>query len=695
MSAELSLLSPTRPSSGGSWLSPSEPTSSDSLGPGGPECKGPVGPVVPPVERFQARTVGHHPSGPVAPGAQTHDQCLMLTSALSACWVLFTFFIFGLLEPIHPCQWVTLLDDSNDMPAPKIWDKRYARETTKTGSEFYLIRRGAQGQWIGLFPDKSLKSVRLAEKKTILGTPMSGCFFSPMPKLTTSERETIRQAADEMAYQNNFPALISQFDVSASKGPKRFMAVLGSLPAMGGSVIRWTSRSRYRVGGSIAVAFVLYQILESSGAFDLLSRSITKGTKNFYEVWEKATEASESLKDLYERTADLYVGIQEIITPWKLIAWIMVAAFCGWMWLTMESSGGSENEESDHSSNASSQLDTPPVTPVQTPRGPAEPPSSPHMEILQQLAEQQKLMQQQLMDTETRVKTQDYLLKNKDDSSPPLWREEDRVLFQKMNERMDTFRQTLQEDREGIQQLLKSSASQAANAPPKEQETPTKSSTESLGSAEPPSSPRKLKTSADPTMMAKLDRMSQNVSAVFQKKYQDLEEWPEEKSYQYFPVGYRRRVAPTFLCNIYSENKRAKPWFEEWLRARQLIDCAPARELLAIGAALDVMMLDEPVENFINLVNVEIMCKKAYALTQAYSNVQKKEDWQRPQGGSGSKWTSKVQWDLAKRYDPQLRTESTFTVPEVEEEVNATLAQEVQLLKVQQKAAEVNKKTQG
>ena len=672
MTAELVVLSPPSPESG-SWAVLSESPNSESSGlggpstplvatppqekgPEGPDALGPVGPEVPP------QFVDLQFPGPPAPVARTPQPCRMLTGVLSLCLVCFNFYTFGLLEPVHPCQWSsTLASTSEEMP-PKIWDRRFARETTKMGSEFFLIRRGAQGQWIALFPDKSLKSVKLSERKTILSTPVAGCFFAPMPQLTPTERETVRQAADEMAGQGNFPEVVQPFNATENKGLKRLMATLASLPAMGGTAIRWTSRSRYRMGGVVAAGFASYQILEISGAFDALTAFTMRVTKKCYELWEKATETSESLEAAYVQIKDIYRGVQEIITPWKLVGWLFVISFGIWMWWTIDEAYPVEEETP---SNGNQKRSSPSVTSQPIPGGSAEPVNqgqTPYaMELLHQLMEQQKMMQQQLMDAETRAKTKEYLQQN------------------------------IEKDREGWQQPGVSSALTGAISPSKDQKTPLKNSSAALGSAEPASAVKKPKISADPATMERLDRMAQNVSAVFKEKHGALEVWSEAQAAQHFPVGYRQRVAPSLLSSIYAENKRAKQWFEDWLSAKQLMECPEARELIAIGAALDVMMLDDPVENFINLASVESMCKKAYGITQAYANVNNKEDWHCPAGSSKSKWKTKVQWEVAKQYDPELRKDALPPVPEVEEEVNNVLNLQAQLQKVQQKTVEATK----
>ena len=95
----------------------------------------------------------------------------------------------------------------------------------------------------------------------------------------------------------------------------------------------------------------------------------------------------------------------------------------------------------------------------------------------------------------------------------------------------------------------------------------------------------------------------------------------------HFPPGYRERLAPAFLADVYSQGPPAQEWARAWLRERELLECVEARELIAIGQALD-SMLAEKLPDLINSVGTERLCRKALGLMAVYRLVKKKADWE-------------------------------------------------------------------
>ena len=106
---------------------------------------------------------------------------------------------------------------------------------------------------------------------------------------------------------------------------------------------------------------------------------------------------------------------------------------------------------------------------------------------------------------------------------------------------------------------------------------------------------------------------------------------------------------------------------------------------------MDVLMIDEPIPEFVNAISVEKMCKKAYGIMTAYGEVRAVSDWKRPAGNS--KWTSKVNWDKAKFINPDLVQEEVLHIPGVEDEVRGVMDREAQMMKIQTKLQERSKKS--
>ena len=74
---------------------------------------------------------------------------------------------------------------------------------------------------------------------------------------------------------------------------------------------------------------------------------------------------------------------------------------------------------------------------------------------------------------------------------------------------------------------------------------------------------------------------------------------------------------------------------------------------------------------------------------QAFKNVAVKNDWLKPKSAPQG-WKSRVDWALARQYDPSLRMEGVPVVPSVEEEVRKEQEREAALLKARSKLAERN-----
>ena len=119
-------------------------------------------------------------------------------------------------------------------------------------------------------------------------------------------------------------------------------------------------------------------------------------------------------------------------------------------------------------------------------------------------------------------------------------------------------------------------------------------------------------------------------------------------------------------------------WAERWLREHGLQDNTHARELKAWMKTLDSLLFGEnPLPNFINQVSVERLAKKALAILHAFKGCQSPSDWRRPSGKDSAKWTSKVDWEAAKRIDPELASaDSGFRMRHLEDEIRKELSRE-------------------
>ena len=78
-------------------------------------------------------------------------------------------------------------------------------------------------------------------------------------------------------------------------------------------------------------------------------------------------------------------------------------------------------------------------------------------------------------------------------------------------------------------------------------------------------------------------------------------------------------------------------------------------------------------------MSFERLVRKGYALVRAYRNVNSKDDWSRPKDSKA--WKSKVDWEAARRLDPQLAEEGALRVLAAEEEVRKAMGRDAQLVK--------------
>ena len=164
----------------------------------------------------------------------------------------------------------------------------------------------------------------------------------------------------------------------------------------------------------------------------------------------------------------------------------------------------------------------------------------------------------------------------------------------------------------------------------------------------------------------------------------DKEEWG-----RVFPRGYRERVAPQFLGEVYASGKKAKEWAKVFINSREMGDFTEARELIPCMAAIDSMLLQDRAPDAINSISLEKLAKKGYAVQQGCRNVKKESDWRRPKTDNKN-WKSKVDFILWQRLDPSRLgdDEQTFLNRDVEEEVRVEMDRDAQLLKARSKLEE-------
>jgi hypothetical protein len=152
-----------------------------------------------------------------------------------------------------------------------------------------------------------------------------------------------------------------------------------------------------------------------------------------------------------------------------------------------------------------------------------------------------------------------------------------------------------------------------------------------------------------------------------------------------FAAGFRERVAPLFMAEVFSTGKTGERWARDFVRDHGLAECHPARELVASLSALDTMIMTDREKGLLNRVSVERLARKAYALARAFRLCQTEADWRRPKGKDGNSWKTKIDWESARRIDPMLGDDGLITIPSVDEEVRKEMDREASLLKARAK----------
>ena len=140
------------------------------------------------------------------------------------------------------------------------------------------------------------------------------------------------------------------------------------------------------------------------------------------------------------------------------------------------------------------------------------------------------------------------------------------------------------------------------------------------------------------------------------------------------PMGYRSRLAPTYLAQVYRSGQPASTYAANWLKTHSLEKCAPAQEMISIMEAVDDSIVQDE-RDVINSVAFEKLARRAYGLERAYEDVKCEEDWRRPEAGNAKAkgWKSKVKWDLCERYDTRGHNLRPCRVPGADSEANEAM----------------------
>ena len=193
-------------------------------------------------------------------------------------------------------------------------------------------------------------------------------------------------------------------------------------------------------------------------------------------------------------------------------------------------------------------------------------------------------------------------------------------------------------------------------------------------------------------VIEKLTRTAERPHETYLQHFTEHEEVNAEEWATYLPIGYRERVAPSWLGEVYAAGTTGKQFAKDYIRDRGVGDCNEARELIPVMAAVDSLLLYDRQPRVINSISLEKLAKKGYSIYVAYTAVERREDWKKTDK-SPKNWSSKVSEDIWKRIDPSRggADELSFTNRKLEDEIRGEVDRDANLLKAFSKLQERQK----
>ena len=600
-------------------------------------------------------------------------------------------------EPLPPGEDATDGVLPFTMPALNAWDRRYYRQSFTQGQEVALLRRILGARWLVLKPDLTIAALQLSARTTVLTTPAEGVQWLPMPILTDGQKADFVRRAGDMVQNQQCAGLDLPLYRAGRQVRQAFVAQAGlallTWPGRAARSIRWGLRSRTRFLGLLAALALLYVVLDGAGILSGITAGwdIVRDGYFFLRAW--ISETNEFAIEWIAWWEDwvFFLRAQGSLRRWLLVVICVTVLAAVWVMEGDEdrgsSSAGSSPPPSELSDSglgaAGSTAATLPGAEVQALRVSLERQS----QLINDLLESQRSMQQELADARTAARKAEILAQS--DLQPragPHTEERDMAFLDKMNDRLAKFEGMLREHA-GVGSRDRSSSTDAAAS---HTAVPAPAPDASASHPAAPAPAPDAKGEGHQGIQRALKKMhlkSRRIGEAFAKQMEEYREVDAEEWGAHFPPGYRERLAGEFIAEIVANDKTLESWSRDFLRDRELLDCHPARELVAVCSAMDSMIMSDTESGLLNKVGFERLARKAYGIVQAFRKVETRSDWLKPKSAANN-WKSKVDWNAARQYDPALRTTGVPTVTGAEEEVRKEQEREAALLKARAKLAE-------
>ena len=567
---------------------------------------------------------------------------------------------------------------------PMSGDKRFVRTSNMKGLEVMLLRRSNElGYWLVAIPDETICRLRLGDRVNVRTTDQGqkvGVTYILLPTGSSRQRQALMEKAEELIERGTSQVSIIGQGSWARLAVKRTIGLGSTLPIYGLRVLRWSARKPLRLAGFLAVLVVLQDVLRSVGFYDWVQEKIDVGFNRLANLVFVAMDASNGLSEALRVIRATYGTLSEFVEPWKIPYMMMMVILLGIYLKDMETS------------------QTPLVTPGVTPKGSGNstPAEEKRKKVLvnwtSKMETQEKLLKQVVSKLEEVEKSQ--RMSPEGDQEVLLMRETKIVahhvesqlvskkLWDKLRERLDTFEEAVKEGRERRRstQLVAGQAS-AAGGPRMPKEERRKEDREK-GEMEQDSGEVELSV-----LINRLERGSKSPQEIFVEALQEYQEADKELWATHFPPGFRERMAPRALGEIYSTGKTAKEMAKSWIKEKSLGHCDEAREIISTSAALDAMFLVDRTEGAINQVGTERLVRRVMGIRAAFQDV---SGWKK----KGNKKQPKIDYETWDRMDPGRKDrDHLFVNRRVEEELRTEMERDASMMKARAKLAEANKKS--
>ena len=525
--------------------------------------------------------------------------------------------------------------DSICVTMPAAWDRRYLQQTTTTGCEVLIVKKCPHSTvWAVYMPDHSLATVSSSSwtcsPARYQGVDLS---YQASPVLTDAQKAAAMTRFTEMCSRGVVP--VSARTLRTGGQPRllsygfRMVSSALVVPGQAARLIRWSMRSRSRFAAFLAVSYMCYEVLDNFGVFRRIDEVTTAVGARYTAFRERVETLGGVLLTVFQTAENFNEAIREFCEPWRfysyVLAVIVLIAGCNWEYQKQQ-----DGEDSPTSSPGSSAAGSPMGSPAQSPRENLDPTVlemktalARQEALLSKVAQNQMSINERLDDAGAEARASE-LVRQARAADHRAWSDKDRSALEEMRMRLEDFSRILKEDR-------------SAKGPPSSPEkfhigsTPASPATpHGVGSAPASSaevSPDYVKvderkfTAADTAngwvevqeAIRRLEQQSQTPQQRFVPHLRNVRPLDEDAWNREFPIGYRTRIAPSFLTDVFSSGKKGKDWAKDFIRDHCMSEYPPAKDLVATMAALDTMIFADESPDVLNKFSTERLAKKGYA----------------------------------------------------------------------------------